>query len=321
MSTDEKKKEIKFSDKVEYVPLSPEAQGQLDAIDSILNIYNYHGAGISRAETLGLRIQPHQGKALRHMPKYPGYCLVFEMKNNEFGYRLKIGKSGSIIITDSTEEPESYINYKDRYDKLYGKIDLDDEYLNLEQILKTLNNNNSNILDECDRIINEEQNQTKANKLMIKYLMTKRKLDRAKTSSLNDTRKQELKRGIQCLENQYFNQIMQRISSMLILMQSENSNSNDDVGTKIDSLTDSQQVRIYNRMLKMIREQEENLLRNFKAANIEYYITTDELEKYVYVIIGCGIDIAETWAAAHRLDVPIEPKEAVKLGKTKEGIC
>ena len=60
-----------------------------------------------------------------------------------------------------------------------------------------------------------------------------------------------------------------------------------------------------------------NMLKYFITSNIEYYITysKDKLKRYVYVIIGCSINIAEKWAAAHRMDVPIDPKEAVRIGK------
>lgn len=373
MATEEKKSP--FSKQVQFgiLPLSPPADS-MQYTESIK-------APITKAQTLGLHIQPDLGKALKQIPEPAGYCLVFDRKNKEFGYELRINGIGdSIIIIDSGEEPESYVKFKERYDRVYGDID---KCINIEEILKRLEqDNNSNIFEECDRIANQTNEddqdgnkaQDKARKTMLKYLLTKQDLRQNDNQYLNDTQKMELKRGLNLLQKNYFDKIMHKIDKM----KKENDNNDehkddddekdehkdndngddvlddndedkdddddekdehkdddnddvdednyeykDEVDIKMNGLSNKSQIEIYNRMLMGIRHQERNLLKNFKSANIEYYIkkSNDELEKYIYVIIGCSIDVAEMWAAAPPgIDVPIDPKEAVKLGKMKKGI-
>lgn len=61
----------------------------------------------------------------------------------------------------------------------------------------------------------------------------------------------------------------------------------------------------------------DNLLKYFKDANIEYKIekSTDRMNKYLYVVISAQTSIAEEWADRHDIDVPIEPAEAVRVGR------
>eukprot|EP01084_Bolivina_argentea_P068257 124218_1 len=58
-----------------------------------------------------------------------------------------------------------------------------------------------------------------------------------------------------------------------------------------------------------------DLLPNFKDAGISYYITTDKIDKYFYVIIKTSRHKAEQWADKHKIDMPIDPPHAVKAGR------
>ena len=62
----------------------------------------------------------------------------------------------------------------------------------------------------------------------------------------------------------------------------------------------------------------QDLLKGFKEANINYKIikSRDKMQKYIFVIIKCKKNIAEEWADKHNIDVPIEPAQAVRVGRT-----
>ena len=64
----------------------------------------------------------------------------------------------------------------------------------------------------------------------------------------------------------------------------------------------------------------DNLLKNFKHANIKYRIIEDKARKYIYVIITASKDIVEEWADRHNVDIEIEPIEAVRIGRTFKGL-
>eukprot|EP01083_Nonionella_stella_P083761 231663_1 len=65
---------------------------------------------------------------------------------------------------------------------------------------------------------------------------------------------------------------------------------------------------------------QDDLLKNFKKAGIQYQIETDD-HKYWFVIIGTTRQTAELWAETYNIDVPISPEDAIRAGResTKNG--
>eukprot|EP00484_Ammonia_sp_Unknown_P021140 CAMPEP_0197037500 /NCGR_PEP_ID=MMETSP1384-20130603/14694_1 /TAXON_ID=29189 /ORGANISM="Ammonia sp." /LENGTH=845 /DNA_ID=CAMNT_0042467813 /DNA_START=23 /DNA_END=2560 /DNA_ORIENTATION=- len=71
---------------------------------------------------------------------------------------------------------------------------------------------------------------------------------------------------------------------------------------------------------EMTEDCADDLLKHFKTANIKYKIlrSRDPMQKYVYVVITTDRHLAEDWADKHNIDIPIEPAEAVSIGRNFE---
>ena len=105
------------------------------------------------------------------------------------------------------------------------------------------------IFDRCDEAEDEDQ----SNKILIEHLMKKEELNPEIVRSLNMLQKQEMQRGICCLDSNHFDPLVEMLKEFI--PDAANGDAAELV-LDVDTIDDALQVKMYNYMLKAIRQQE-----------------------------------------------------------------
>ena len=103
------------------------------------------------------------------------------------------------------------------------------------------------------KLVETMEDEDEIESLMIQHLLKKSQLNEG-TQSLSLQQKEELQRGIQCLESDYFDPLI----GMLQRFIPEGEGDDDEVELDVDQIDDPLQVKMYNYMVKAIRQQEDS---------------------------------------------------------------
>eukprot|EP01084_Bolivina_argentea_P078979 143325_1 len=106
----------------------------------------------------------------------------------------------------------------------------------------------TDIFDLADTMENEED----ANRMITSYLLRKEVLDPSVVSNLNCQQKEELVRGLECLDNDHF------VTDILQSYIPDDADSDEDIEIEVDDLDGTLQIKMYNFMLLALRKQEGN---------------------------------------------------------------
>merc|ERR1712228_1123401 len=126
------------------------------------------------------------------------------------------------------------------------------------------------IFNRCDEMEDEDER----NKLMIAHLMEKEELNPESCFNLNQFQKEELQRGIACLDSDHFDPLVNMLQSFI----PEGENEDDEVELDVDSIDDPLQVKMYNYMLQAIHQQEMERIHR-EGGNAPIAENDDEQEK------------------------------------------
>merc|ERR1712228_1068553 len=131
---------------------------------------------------------------------------------------------------------------------------LDEEDEDNDIAMESVENDESmpDIFNQCDEIEDEDER----NKIMISHLMEKQELNPDTVHNLDLVQKEELQRGIQCLDSDHFDPLVNMLQSFI----PEGENEDDEVELDVDSV-DALQVKMYNYTLRAIRQQEEKRIK------------------------------------------------------------
>eukprot|EP01083_Nonionella_stella_P243033 847220_1 len=88
--------------------------------------------------------------------------------------------------------------------------------------------------------------------MIISYLLRKEVLDPSVVSNLNWKQKEEMQRGIVCVDNDYFDPLIDIVNSCI----PDDADSDEDIEIEVDDIDDTSQIKLYNFMLLALRKQE-----------------------------------------------------------------
>jgi len=103
------------------------------------------------------------------------------------------------------------------------------------------------------KLLDTMDDEEEEHKMMIDHLLKKTELGED-TQALSLQQKEELQRGIQCLESDYFDPLISMLQSFI----PEGEGDDDEVELDVDSIDDSLQCKMYNYMVRAIRQQEQS---------------------------------------------------------------
>merc|ERR1712228_246446 len=149
---------------------------------------------------------------------------------------------------------------------------LDEEDEDNDIAMESVENDESmpDIFNQCDEIEDEDER----NKIMISHLMEKQELNPDTVHNLDLVQKEELQRGIQCLDSDHFDPLVNMLQSFI----PEGENEDDEVELDVDSIDDPLQVKMYNYMLQAIHQQEMERIHR-EGGNAPIAENDDEQEK------------------------------------------
>merc|ERR1719461_1311891 len=162
----------------------------------------------------------------------------------------------SKVIEKKIEKQQPVIKPMALDDEQHGFDDEDeDDDINMESVHDSDDPTDDMpaIFRECDAIEDEDEQ----NKVMIAHLMAKEELDQETVHNLDLVQKEELQRGIQTLDSDHFDPLVNMLQSFI----PEGGNEDDEVELDVDSIDDALQVKMYNYMLQAIHQQEEERIR------------------------------------------------------------
>eukprot|EP01083_Nonionella_stella_P146841 462398_1 len=119
--------------------------------------------------------------------------------------------------------------------------------------MQNMNEEADTASDDIFKICDEMSDEEEGNKMMISYLVKKKELNPDRCGSLDFHQKEELQRGIQCLDSDHFDPLINMLQSFI----PEGEGEDDEVELDVDSIDDGLQVKMYNYMLEAIRHQED----------------------------------------------------------------
>eukprot|EP01084_Bolivina_argentea_P044985 82791_1 len=139
----------------------------------------------------------------------------------------------------------SWMKYHDRDEQMENN-------LYFQSVCLDISNEETRLDEEKMQIIDDMDDEEEAQKTMISYLFNKQELDVNIIHNLCFQQKEELQRGIQCLDSDHFDPL----SNMLQQLIPEGEGEDDEVELDVDSIDDELQVKMYNYMLRAIKQQE-----------------------------------------------------------------
>eukprot|EP00485_Elphidium_margaritaceum_P009048 CAMPEP_0202685892 /NCGR_PEP_ID=MMETSP1385-20130828/1719_1 /ASSEMBLY_ACC=CAM_ASM_000861 /TAXON_ID=933848 /ORGANISM="Elphidium margaritaceum" /LENGTH=633 /DNA_ID=CAMNT_0049340363 /DNA_START=384 /DNA_END=2285 /DNA_ORIENTATION=- len=113
-----------------------------------------------------------------------------------------------------------------------------------------------NVFAVCDALLDSEQEE-KANEVMISHLLRQHELDIGHVHELDFTQKEELQRGIQCLDSDHFDPLINMLQSFI----PDGEGDDDEVELDVDAIDAPLQVKMYNYMLQAVQQQEAEKVR------------------------------------------------------------
>jgi len=96
------------------------------------------------------------------------------------------------------------------------------------------------------------RDEEEANRLMINHLLSLPELNPDSVHSLDFTQKEVLQRGIQCLDSDHFDPLINMLQACI----PEGEDEDDEVELDVDQIDNQVQVKMYNYMLRAVRQQE-----------------------------------------------------------------
>eukprot|EP01083_Nonionella_stella_P066570 175410_1 len=123
--------------------------------------------------------------------------------------------------------------------------------------MQNMNEEADTASDDIFKICDEMSDEEEGNKMMISYLVKKKELNPDRCGSLDFHQKEELQRGIQCLDSDHFDPLINMLQSFI----PEGEGEDDEVELDVDSIDDGLQVKMYNYMLQAIHQQEDERIK------------------------------------------------------------